>query len=119
MANPGTVQAVGEGVKGGKMAIRWFMGLAIVRNTVVGRVHQAPGGISEPWQAYGMLEDWQDTNLGNFHTSKEAAMGAIVEWHEDNRLKQEQRVKILCPVHARFRPGCVMCEAVNVERKLE
>ena len=111
------------------MAIRWFMGLAFVKNVCIGEVHQlsagpdptAKGSVQKeaPWQAYGMEKDWQDTNLGNWHLSKEAAQAAIVEWYEDRRLKHEGRVKVPCSAHFSYRAGCVMCEAVNVERRTE
>lgn len=103
--------------------IRWHLDLAFAKNVCIGRVHQLPAGPDPaakgsvqkqaPWQAYGMLEDWQDTNLGNFHTSKETAQAAIVEWYEDRRLKQEQRIKSPCPAHVQFRPGCISCEALS------
>lgn len=102
------------------------MSLAFVKNVCIGRVYQLPAGPDPvargvvqkqaPWQAYGMDKDWQDTNLGNFHGSKEAAMAAIVEWYEDRRLKVDGQIKKACSAHFSYRPGCVMCEAENVEK---
>lgn len=104
------------------MTIRWFLDLGFVKNVCIGRVYQTPAGPDPvakgsvqkqaPWQAYGMLDDWQDTNLGKHHPTRQAAQAAIVEWYEDRRLKQEDRtIKKPCSIHSDFRLGCVMCEA--------
>ena len=108
------------------MTIRWFLGLGFVGNVCIGRVSQLPAGLDPvakgsvqkqaPWKAMGMLNDWCDTPLGEFHESREAAIAAIVEWYEDRRLKDLGRVKVPCSAHFSYRTGCVMCEAVNVER---
>lgn len=108
------------------MPVRWFLDLAFIKNVCIGRVSQLPAGPDpvakgavqkqEPWKAVGMLSDWCDTPLGEFHASKEAARAAIIEWYEDRRLKQ--KLKVPCSAHIRFRPGCVMCEAINTEKKL-
>jgi hypothetical protein len=105
------------------MNIRWYLDLALVKNVCIGRVHQLPAG-PDPvakgsvqrqasWEAIGMLNDWCDTPLGDFHESKEAAQAAIVEWYEDRRLKMDQQIKKACSAHFSYRPGCVMCKAVN------
>lgn len=111
------------------MSIQWFLDLAFVKNVCIGRVSQLPAGPDPvakgsvqkqaPWKAVGMLNDWCDTSLGQHHESKESAQAAIVEWYEDRRLKQDGKPKVPCSAHSQFRPGCVMCEAVNVERRLE
>ena len=108
------------------MAYRWFLGLVFDRNVCFGKVAQLPAGPDPvakgsvqkqaPWQAYGMLNDWQDTDLGNWHSSKETAQAAIIKWYEDRRLKYEDRVKVPCSTHFSYRAGCVMCEAVNMEK---
>lgn len=108
------------------MALRWFLDLAFAKNVCVGRVHQleagpdpvAHGSVQKqaPWQAYGMADDWQDTNLGNHHPSRAIAMSAVVEWYEDRRLKKlqrPQRVQVPCSAHSQFRPGCHFCEELN------
>lgn len=110
------------------MALRWFLGLAFVKNVCIGKVHQLParpdpvakGSVQKqaPWKAVGMLNDWCDTPLGEFHESREAAIAAIVEWYEDYRLKEDTKMKIPCSVHFSYRTGCVMCEVVNTERGL-
>ena len=83
------------------MTLRWFLDLVFAKNVCVGRVHQleagpdpvAKGSVQKqaPWQAYGMLNDWQDTDLGNWHPSREAAMGTIMKWYMDCLLKQKER----------------------------
>ena len=107
--------------------IKWYLSLAFVENMCIGRVHQLPAG-PDPvargsvqkqanWQAYGMEEKWEDTNLGNHHGSKEMAMVAIVEWYRGKELKKTQSTKNSCEAHFSYRPGCVMCEAANTEKK--
>lgn len=109
------------------MTIRWVLDLAFVKNVCIGRIHQLPAesgppkGVvrkQPPWAAWGMLSDWQDTALGKHHESREQAQAAVIEWYEDRRLKYEQRIKTPCSAHAEYRAGCVMCEAVNNERRL-
>ncbi len=107
------------------MALRWFIDLGFARNVCVGRVHQLPAesdagkGVrpSAPWQAYGMATDWDDTNLGNHHHSRADAKKAIENWYRSQITRA--RPKIPCAAHAQFRPGCVGCEALRVERRLE
>ena len=70
--------------------IRWYLGLGIVKNRLIGKVDQLSaetdikGGVrpSAPWQAWGMLNDWCDTNLGNDHKSQEAARKAVMDWYK-------------------------------------
>jgi len=100
VANPGIVGSVKEGENLSDSVIRWFLNFAYVKNVCIGRVHQLPAGPDPvargsvqkqaPWRAVGMLHDWCDTDLGNFHESREAAVVAIVEWYEDRRLKELQ-----------------------------
>jgi hypothetical protein len=73
------------------MYIRWFLGLAFVKNVCIGKVHQlsagpdpvAKGSVQKqaPWRAIGMMNDWCDTELGSNHDSREIAMVAVVEWY--------------------------------------
>lgn len=109
--------------------VRWFLDLAFVKNVCIGKVAQLPAG-PDPvakgavqkqadWRAWGMAEDWCDTDLGNQFGSKEEAMAAVSSWYWDRVEGQRTRHKLPCSSHYQFRPGCVMCEAANVERKLE
>lgn len=106
------------------MSLRWFMGLGIDRNLIVGRVGQLPAGESvkggvkqeSPWQAWGMASDWMDTDLGQ-HPSRGEAVGKVENWYQE-RLKERLRSKrmlVPCSVHSQYRKGCVSCEALNVQ----
>lgn len=127
VANTGVVRKDREGKKMAEIVIAWYLDLAFAGNVCIGRVHQLPAGpdpVSKGmvqkqanWQAYEMAEKWEDTNLGNHHGSKEMAMVAIVEWHRDKAVKKSQQVKKACEAHFSYRPGCVMCEAANTEKK--
>jgi hypothetical protein len=64
--------------------IRWAFGdLAIVGNVIVGRIFQLPGGSDSPWQACGMMNEWDDTDLGQ-HKSFVLAKVAVVQWYLRN-----------------------------------
>ena len=69
--------------------IRWYLDLAIDGVRLVGKVWQtAPtgdnpkGGVRppQPWVAVGMAAAWGDTDLGQTHPTRDAAMRAVVEW---------------------------------------
>lgn len=100
------------------MTFRWFLGLCIVKNRVVGRIHQLPAGPDPiargsvqkqaPWKAHGMRDDWDDTDLGTFDARGEAGQ-AIQDWFKH----WEGRAKAPCNVHERYRSDCVSCEARN------
>lgn len=77
--------------------IRWYLDLAIVGRTVVGRIWQgtakpdAPKGAIQPeatWYAVGMREAWSDTDLGNSHRGRVAAMKTVADWYAANEGKQ-------------------------------
>jgi hypothetical protein len=104
-----------ESEKGATM-IQWRLSFAFVKNLCIGRVHQLPDlpDISKsarqaPWQAYGMVQDWDDTDLGSQHPAKEDAQKAVVKWYTD----RENRPKKPCDVHSDYRKDCVMCKAMN------
>lgn len=106
--------------------VRWYMDLGLSGNVAIGRVFQLSSGPDEgkgirkaaPWQAYGMLRDWDDTNLGNHHATHGAAKAAIAEWYLGMIRDANNKPKVHCSAHASFRPGCVMCEAANMEKRL-
>lgn len=69
--------------------IRWYLDLAIDGVRLVGKVWQtaptgdAPkGGVRPPapWVAVGMAAAWGDTDLGQTHQTRDAAMRAVVAW---------------------------------------
>ena len=96
------------------MIIRWYLDLALVKNVCIGEVHQLVTGL---WRAYGMWQDWQDTLLGSKYLTRNEAKRAVEEWW-GSRQVEETRMKKACAVHYSYRVGCVMCEAVNAERRL-
>lgn len=76
----------------------WYLDLAIVGRTIVGRVHQLPAGDGSKtgpgevrqvgkWRATGMLAAWNDTDLGSEHSTRAAAMQAVATWHAANQGK--------------------------------
>ena len=68
--------------------IRWYMDLAIDGVRLVGKVWQtSPGEVAKggmrpaaPWVAVGMAAAWGDTDLGQNHPTRAAAMQAVVDW---------------------------------------
>lgn len=85
------------------VVIRWYMDLVIAGNVVIGRTHQLPPPDETPkfgpcppanWQAYGMLHDWQDTNLGNDHATQKDARKKIEEWYESVKQQEETTATI-------------------------
>jgi hypothetical protein len=97
------------------MEIKWRLDIAIVKNVIIGRINQLPapddagkGSIRKqaPWQAYGMVNDWEDTDLGNEHASWRDAQKAVEDWYSRRTMKP-------CPAHHTYRSGCVSCEAAN------
>ena len=69
--------------------IRWYLDLAIDGVRLVGKVWQTPpvgespkGGVRppSPWVAVGMAAAWGDTDLGQNHPTRAAAMQAVVDW---------------------------------------
>lgn len=106
--------------------IRWYMDLGLSGNVAIGRVFQLSPGPDEgkgirkaaPWQACGMLKDWDDTDLGNQHRTQTAAKAAIVAWYLKQIRDASNKPKANCSAHSSFRPGCVMCETANVEKRL-
>ena len=106
--------------------IKWYQGLAIVGNVVVGRVYQIPstgeiphGSIrpASPWRALGMRTRWDEVDLGE-HKSREEAVLAIREWSKPEPEPQKAEaglMKVPCSVHYRFRKDCIECIKLNVE----
>lgn len=76
----------------------WYLDLAIVGRTIVGKVHQlagegskaGPGEIRQVgrWQAVGMLAAWNDTDLGSDHATRVKAMRAVADWYAANEGKK-------------------------------
>lgn len=96
------------------MTFRWFLGLCIVKNRVVGRIYQLPAGPDQiargsvqkqaPWQATGMVDDWEDTDLGSMHHSREEAARTIEGWYM-------AKVKSApCAAHSQYRKDCIPCQ---------
>lgn len=100
------------------MTFRWFLGLCIVKTRVVGRIHQLPAGLDPvakgsvqkqaPWRAYGMKEEWDDTDLST-HDSREAAGIKVEGWYRS----LADSKKNPCPAHFSYRADCVSCGALN------
>jgi hypothetical protein len=74
----------------------WYLDLAIVGLTVVGRIHQLPTeGTAGPgqvkqvgkWTATGMAAEWSDTPLGETFSTRAEAMRAVSNWHEQGKKK--------------------------------
>jgi hypothetical protein len=83
-------------LQGGRKMIRWYVDLAIVGRTIVGKVHQltvegksAPGQVRQvgKWHAIGMRATWADTELGTEHATRNEAMLAVAKWYEANEGK--------------------------------
>lgn len=76
----------------------WYLDLAIVGRTIVGKVHQLAtegdsarhGAVRQvgKWEAIGMLAAWNDTPLGSDHYTRAAAMQAVADWHAANEGKR-------------------------------
>ncbi len=69
-----------------EMQLRWREGLLTFRNGIVGSVERHFAR-EDVWYAFGMLEDWQDTRLGEYATEAEARR-AVEEWVRDRAAEE-------------------------------